>query len=34
MGYNRSTKAAFVAEQMVEAIKSGRGLVRSGFHRW
>ncbi len=34
MGYNRRTKAVLVAEQMLEAIKSGRGLVRSGFRRW
>lgn len=33
MGYKRGTKVVLVAEQMVEAIKSGRGLERSGFRR-
>jgi hypothetical protein len=34
MGYERRTKAVLIAEQMLEAIKSGRGLARSGFCRW
>ena len=34
MGYNRRTKAVLVAEQMLEAIKSGRRLVCGGFCSW
>ena len=34
MGYKRGTKEVVIAKQMLEAIKSGRGLELSGFRRW
>ncbi len=34
MDCKRMTKAVLIAEQMLEAIKSRRGLARSGFRRW
>ena len=34
MGYKRRTKAVLIAEQVLEVIKCGRGLVRSGLRRW
>ena len=34
MGYKRRMKVVLIAEQVLEVIKCGRGLVRSGFCCW